>query len=291
MSSKSKIVCSDSLFIGEGVLGYGEKGFISCGRVYKGPKNVVSYNSILEFKLEGKGIESSEEAYLYLNIKSLNKMGQGDITIDILPVVNVENIKIINWDKYFIGGLTGGIKHTLSKESEGKYVGINISSIIDDIKNLRSLVLLIKIERSNGSALINFDSAKSSKAPILLLKHSEEEDEEYTNNISVDAFEESLSTEFYSFNKSPKKEKKEASSNYNTALVNLSKDILELNKRLDTNTMLVNGISEKLEVVLREVDALGKTGDTAKLERVLTNLNGNIEKLVMLLRNVTIEKI
>lgn len=309
--------CKKSIYIDDHFTrnNYLDKEFMFVGKIYKTMTKFINYKSILEFECLNIIEDELDKIELALSIDNLNFDNVRGTTIKITSVLNIKDIENINWS--IINNIDGSnsVFHKITTEDKGKNIKIDVTRIIKNIKDFRNFILIIETLNYNHTSIIKFNSVFSRKPPFIKIMLNGAYSDDIDNN--KDPIEEIENTLGETEIKRPNiqvKEKFEIDNSKleemlkgnleksSTSFDEISTKVEELSKEFDKkledlrnemyqNNSRLESIYEIVEQTSSTIGSIMNTQDTAKLERILTKVNANIERLSALLKNVTIEKL
>lgn len=279
MEEKIRVVCKDSVYINQNKQVYLNKRVISCGRVYT---DNSEYVGIVEFRLDSVEVNEGSRAYLYLNLNSIISMEGRNYLININPIVNVKNINRIEWSNYPIKIGGDGVNCEISNDEKGKYIGVDITKLLEKYNEKNGIVLLIRVIKSDFSAVINFESHRGSKPPILMIVNdkSDGDGEEYSKVNMEDNVENN-----YKYDDVNNRRRSQSQNSNNPLVEHIIKELEKVNNKVDKALLEIDKLGEQIDFIAEKVENIDS------LDGSIEKLNKALEIISRVLEDVSIEKI
>ena len=150
------------------------------GTINNALQNSNHYKALLRFHISDLNYDSVDSIYLFLFVENIKLTNSKDANIGISGTINASHISSINWNTFPQKSTSKQINLSIPYEAIGKYIKIDISTIIKSLTPYNNIYnLTIESMNFNSISIIHFASNNSSNSPYVIISnniHKEEND-------------------------------------------------------------------------------------------------------------------
>lgn len=143
------------------------------GSVNSNLENSNHYKSLLRVYISDLNYDVVDSVCLFLFVENIKFATNNNINIGISASINDSHISSISWNTFPKKSTNKQINLSIPYEAVGKYIKIDISSIIKSLKSHSNIYnLTIESINSNSDSIIHFASNNSSNPPYIIITNN-----------------------------------------------------------------------------------------------------------------------
>lgn len=270
------------------------------GTINNTSPNSNHYKTLLRFHISDLNYDLVDSISLFLFVENIKFTTNKDTNIGISGTVNDSHISSISWNTFPKNSTSKQINLSIPYEAIGKYIKIDISTIIKSLNPYNNIYnLTIESMNFNSNSIVHFASNNSSNPPYIII----------SNNINNVANEISTSNDnkvssYYTSSNSINLDTDFNNSKgneiiYNKILTQLNDNNLKLNlldkkiKYLDDHisslTTLINNLDNKIDVFNKSIDNINSPSEKSDyiLDKGVSELTQSMSNLTSRLSTIS----
>lgn len=269
------------------------------GTINNASPNSNHYKTLLRFQTSNLNYDLVDSISLFLFVENIKFTTNKDTNIGISGTVNDSHISSISWNTFPKKSTSKQINLSIPYEAIGKYIKIDISTIIKSLNPYNNIYnLTIESMNFNSNSVVHFASNNSSNPPYIIISNNihnvdnelstskDNKDSSYytsSNSINLDTdFNNSEGNEII-YNKIFTQ-----LNDNNLKLSLLEKKIKYLDDHISNLTNLINTFDSKIDIFNKSIDNMVSPSEKSnyilddyisELTQSMHNLNSSLSKL------------
>lgn len=268
------------------------------GTINNASPNSNHYKTLLRFHTSDLNYDLADSISLFLFVENIKFTTNKDTNIGIYGTVNDSHISSISWNTFPQKNTSKQINLSIPYEAIGKYIKIDISTIIKSLNPYNNIYnLTIESMNFNSNSIVHFASNNSSNPPYIIISNNihnvdnkistskDNKDSYYTSSNSIN-----LDTDFNNSEGNEiiyNKIFTQLNDN-NLKLSLLDKKIKYLDDHISSLTNLINTLDSKIDIFNKSIDNMASPSEKSnyilddyisELTQSMHTLNSSLSKL------------